>query len=51
MGIMPVINRSPVNADNDNHYEALVAKHHIADKNYDNLKDYNYIPIWSTVPV
>ena len=51
-GIMPVINRVPINSTNDcDHYEALVEGKENADKNYDTVTNYNSISIESTVPV
>ena len=45
-GIMPVMYRSPINANNDDdHYEALVEIKTKCDKNYYTLKDYNFILI------
>ena len=47
---MPVINRSPINAENDDdHYEALVERQTKADKNYDTLEGPYSIFVGSTV--
>ena len=41
---MPINNRSPLNADNDDdHYEELVDRQIEADKNYDTIRNYNSI--------
>ena len=51
-GIMLVFNRSTINADNDDdHYEALVARQLKAGKKFGTIRDYNSIPIGSTVAV
>ena len=49
---MPVINRSPINANNDNeHYEVFVERQERADKNYDTARSCSSIPVGSTVLV
>ena len=49
---MPIINRLPINADNDDdYYESLVDRQIKDDKNYDTLKNYNSIPTGLTVVV
>ena len=49
---MPVINMRPINTFNDDdHYKALMEREEKADKNYGTLRNYNSIPIWSTVAV
>ena len=50
-GVMPVNNRSPISADDDDHYDALMARQQKADKDYNTHKDYNCIPVGSTVVV
>ena len=51
-GIITVMNRLPLNADNDNdQYAAFVERQTKADRNYDNLKDYNSIPTGCTAAV
>ena len=42
---MPVINRSPVNVDDDEYYQALVERQAKAGKNHDTCRDYNSIHI------
>ena len=45
-GIIPVINRTPINANNDvDHYEALVERQVKSDKNYDTLRTYKSVLI------
>ena len=42
--MMPVINKSLINADDDDdYYVALVARHHEADKNHDTLQEIRII--------
>ena len=49
---MPIINRIPINSDNDdNHYEALVKRQIRNDKNYDTVRNYDLFSIVSTVAV
>ena len=51
-GIMAVINRSPISADDDDgHCKTLVAEIHNTDKNYYTLRDYNSILIGPTVVI
>ena len=51
-GIMPIINRIPINSDNaDDHYEALVKSQIRNDKNYDTARDCNLFSMGSTVAV
>ena len=51
-GIMPVINRIPINSDNDDdHYEALVRRQTGNDKNYDTARNYDLFSVGSTVAV
>ena len=41
-GIMPIINRLPINSNNDNdHYEALVNRQTRKEKNYDTSRGYD----------
>ena len=50
--IMPIINRIPINSDNDeDHYESLVKKQTRNDKNYDAARNYDLFSIGSTVAV
>ena len=45
-GIMPVINRALIRADNnDDHYEALAERQEKANKIYDTFRNYGSIPI------
>ena len=49
---MQVLNRPPINTNyNDEHYNTLVQSHVKADRNYNTQRDYNSIPIRSTVVV
>ena len=49
-GIMLKLNRPPINTNNDDdHYKTLVEIQSKAGKNYDTLRNYNLIPIGSTV--
>ena len=49
---MLVINRSPINEDNDeDHNEALVARQFKMDKNYDTLRQHDCISIGFPVAV
>ena len=49
---MSIINRIPVNSDNDDgHYEALVKRRMRNDKNSDTAKNYDLFSIGSTVVV
>ena len=51
-GIMPIINRSSINADNnDDNYEALEDRQIKAGKNYDPLRNYNFFLMGSSVAV
>ena len=51
-GIMPIINRIPINSDNDeDHYEALVKRQTRNDKNYDTARNYDFFSIGSIVAV
>ena len=52
VGIMLVTDKSPINVGNDDdHYEALVARKHKADKTYVTPREYNSIPTGSAVAV
>ena len=49
---MPIINRLPINSNNDNeHYEAIVTRQTKNDKIYNTVRSYNSFSIWSTVVV
>ena len=49
---MPIINRIPINSDNDDdHNEALVKRQIRNDKNYDTARNYDLFLIGSTVMV
>ena len=49
---MQILNRSPIHtSNNDEHNEALIEIQAEADKNYDTLRNYNALPIRSTVAV
>ena len=51
-GIMPVINRLPINSDNfDDHYVALVRRQMRNDKIYDTTRNYDLFSIRSTAVV
>ena len=50
-GIIPVINRAQIKTNDDDHYEALVKRQESLIKKYNSLKNYNSIPIGSTVAV
>ena len=51
-GIMPIINRTPINSDNnDDHYEVLVKRQIRNDKNYDTARNYDLFWIGSTVVI
>ena len=50
--LIPIISRSPINADNDDdHYDALVDGQMKADKKYETLRNQNSIPTGSAVVV
>ena len=50
--IMPILNIPPVIADNDDeHWETLVQRQLKADKNCDTLRNYNYIPVGTSIAV
>ena len=49
---MPIINRLPINLDNDDkHYEALVNRQAKTNKKYDTARNYYLFSIRSTVVV
>ena len=49
---MPIINRIPINSDNDeDHYETLIKRQVRNDKNYDTARNYDIFSIGSTVAV
>ena len=49
---MPIINRMPINTDNDDdHYEALLKRQTRNDENYDTARNYDLFSIGSTVAV
>ena len=51
-GIMPKINRIPINlGNNDDHYEALVKRQIRNDRNYDTARNYDLFLKGSTVAV
>ena len=51
-GIMPIINRIPINSDNgDDHYEVLVKRQIRNDKNYDTARNCDLFSIGSAVAV
>ena len=51
-GIVPIINRIPINSDNDeDHYEALVRRQTRNNKNYDAARNYDLFSLGSTVAV
>ena len=51
-GIMLIFSRTPLSPNNDDkHYEALVEKQTIKDKNHSTPSNYDFIPIESTVAV
>ena len=50
--IMPIINRIPINSDNDDdHYEVLVKRQIRNNKNYDTTRNYDLFSVGSTVGV
>ena len=52
IGIMPVTSRAPIiSNNNDDNYDTVVERQGKADKNYDTLRNYNYIAVGSTVVV
>ena len=48
---MLITNRIPINANNDDCYESVVGRQEKVDKNFDTHKNYNTIPVRSTVAV
>ena len=51
-GIMPIMNRLPINLDNDDeHYEALINRQTKNDKKYDPARIFDLFSIGSTVMV
>ena len=49
---MPIINRLPINLDNDDdHYEVLVNRQANNDKKYDTARNYHLFSIGSTAAV
>ena len=51
-GIMPILKRPHIHTNNDDeHYETSVERQAKADRNYDTLRNYNSIPVESTIAV
>ena len=49
---MPIINRLPINSDNDDeHYEVLVNRQAKHDKKYDTARNYDLFSIGPTIVV